>query len=482
VPGDKVIKTNFGKDVVLDLSNREVEFEHDLFPLNRVFDPKDWFYAWRDYWKPKDRDVSEIERDFDRAVVDRIQRYKVPIIRLDRGNTREAICLVFEKVNVGGKKLDAFELVTAVYAASRFDLREDWNGPQNPKGPGRLARIVGSPNRRDVLTSIASTDFLQACTLLHTRENRLAKADVGVLGKELPQVSCKREALLALPLLAYRTHADAVENGFVQAGAFLNERKIIWHKDVPYPPQIVAIAATFAILGNQAQTAAAKEKIAQWFWSVTLGELYGSSTESRLARDVPELVGWLTAKGSRPRSVDEAIFQRDRLRTLRSRQSAAYKGIHALMMGHGCRDFISGRPTDIMTFFNDKIDIHHVFPQAWCKKQSIPPAIFDSIVNKTPLSKASNIAIGGDAPSVYLKRIEQKQGLSSEALDQILRTHLIEPAHLRNDDFASFFEARLKALGDLIGQAMDKPVVDEHGSNEPEHDVDEPVDPEMETA
>ena len=135
----------------------------------------------------------------------------MPIIRLDKDNRREAICLVFEKVNVGGKKLDAFELVTAVYAASKFDLREDWNGPKHPPLPGRKARMIGSPNRRDVLTQIASTDFLQACTLLHTRDNRLLKHSEGLRDKDLPQVSCKRDALLGLPLAAYKKWADAIE-------------------------------------------------------------------------------------------------------------------------------------------------------------------------------------------------------------------------------------------------------------------------------
>ena len=69
-------------------------------------------------------------------MLERIERYKMPIIRLDRKNSREAICLVFEKVNVGGKKLDAFELVTAIYAADQFDLREDWNGDRTRAKPG----------------------------------------------------------------------------------------------------------------------------------------------------------------------------------------------------------------------------------------------------------------------------------------------------------------------------------------------------------
>lgn len=472
VPADRVVRKNFGRDIKLDLSTREHEFEHHMFPLNQVFDSRDWFYDWRDFWKARGEDVSDLERDFDRGLVDQIARYKMPVIRLDKKNTREAICLVFEKVNVGGKKLDAFELLTAIFAADRYDLREDWNGPSDKSGPGRRRRIIGSPNKRDVLTDVASTDFLQGCTLLHTRNLRLARAAEGLEGKELPQISCRRDALLGLPLWGYRQHADAVEAGFVEAGNFLNEHKIIWHKDVPYPPLIVGLAATFAILGKEAQSAAAKDKIARWFWSVTLGELFGSSTESRLARDVPELVDWIRGTGSEPRALSEAVFQQERLRSLRMRLSAAYKGIHALLMRHGCQDFVSGKPTDIMTFFNDRIDIHHIFPQKWCKEQGIEPGTFNSIINKTPLSAASNREIGGDAPSKYLGRIEEKHGLTPDQLDNILRTHLIEPEHLRADDFEAFFQARRDALSGIIGNAMGKPVVLEAGHDEEEREVE----------
>jgi hypothetical protein len=482
VAADRTIRENFGKSVKLDLSSRENEFEKDMFPLNHVLDSKDWFYGWRDYWKPKGRDIYDLEKALDQGVIDVIQRYKIPIIRLDKRNSREAICLVFEKVNVGGKKLDAFELVTAIYASDEFDLREDWQGNEKTKAIGRRSRIIGAPNRRDVLSQLANTDFLQCCTLLHTRAERLAKLETGATGKEVPPVTCKRDALLGLPLTAYKTYADRVEAGFVTAGSFLNELKIIWHKDVPYPPQIVALAATAAILGKEAESAAAKALLEQWFWSVTFGELYGSSTETRLARDVPELVDWIKGIGGPPRSIDEAIFQQDRLRSLRIRLSAAYKGLHALMMKQGCRDFVSGKPTDIMTFFNEKIDIHHIFPQDWCKKAGIPPAVFNSVVNKTPLSKRSNIEIGGDAPSVYLRRIEKKHGLSEAQLDDILRTHLIEPDHLRRNDFDGFFRARMGVLADTIGDAMGKPVIRNEGSNEQEFDAGEGAEAELDEA
>ena len=454
VPSDRILRKTVAREKEIDLSHSDGEYENDYFPLNIVFDSKNWFYGWKDYWKSRDRDTYELEKRFDHEIADRLQRYKVPIIRLDKENSREAICLVFEKVNVGGKKLDAFELVTAIYASDEFDLREDWGG----KTTGRLSRIIGTKARRDVLTKLANTDFLQGCSLLHTRERREQQRAVNPTG-ELSKISCTRESLLALPLKAYQTHADKLEAGFVEAGAFLNEQKIIWNHDVPYPPVMVALASVFAVLGPAGTNAATKKKLERWFWSVNFGELYGSATESRLARDFPDLIDWITGKGGEPRSLGEAIFQQDRLNSLRSRQSAAYKAIHAQLMHSGCRDFITGKPADIMTFFKDKIDIHHIFPRKWCKQNGIKLKTLNAVVNKTALSKRSNIIIGGHAPSEYLKRIQDKNEISSIDLDDILRSHLIEPKYLRADDFEAFYKDRLGKLADLVGSAMEKPVV-----------------------
>jgi len=476
VPGDRVVRSNFGKDVVLDLSSREKEFEQDMFPLNLAYDSKSWFYSWRDHWKPRGRDISELEKQFDLHVLEQIQRYEMPIIRLTKSNSREAICLVFEKVNVGGKKLDAFELLTAIYAGDKFDLREAWKGNGDKKKPGIKERLIGDDHPRSVLKPIENTDYLQACTLLHTREVRLKKAAAGAKGNELPQIACNRQALLGLPLTAFRAFAETVESSFIDAAAFINEQKILRDRDVPYPPQIVALAAALSVLGNKAQNLPAKEKLTRWFWSGALGEVYGGGAESLMPVDVPGLIEWISNDGPLPKSVADAIFQQDRLRTLRGRMSAAYKAIHGLLMRHGCRDFIHGEPVELMTYFQRKMDIHHIFPQAWCIKQKIDPHVFNSIVNKTALSKKSNIAISGDAPSVYLKRIEQTTGITSAALDDILRTHLIEPELLRVDDFQGFFDARIKALSGLIGTAMGKPVVEDAGPNEPEVDFDDEDD------
>ena len=46
-------------------------------------------------------------------------------------------------------------------------------------------------------------------------------------------------------------------------------------------------------------------------------------------------------------------------------------------------------------------------------------------------------------------------------LDDILRSHLIDPELLRADDFAGFYAARKAALANLAGNAQGKDVIQE---------------------
>ena len=109
-------------------------------------------------------------------------------------------------------------------------------------------------------------------------------------------------------------------------------------------------------------------------------------------------------------------------------------------------------------YFDDSIDIHHIFPQKWCVAERIEPKRFDSVINKTPLSARTNRVIGGNAPSVYLKRLEGAYGIPEGRMDEILRSHVIRPDALRGDDFDAFYNEREGALLDRIERAMGKPL------------------------
>lgn len=144
--------------------------------------------------------------------------------------------------------------------------------------------------------------------------------------------------------------------------------------------------------------------------------------------------------------------------SLRTRNSAAYKGLYALQMKRGGRDFRTGNTIDIHAYVGDAIDIHHIFPQHWCLANGIEQGLADSVVNKTAIDAQTNRRIGGRAPSAYLGSIEAVDRLDSAALDELLRSHDIDPVAMRRDDFAAFFSHRFERLLVQIEAAMGKPV------------------------
>ena len=491
IPEDKMTKANFDKDIVLDLSSAQFEYESLMYPLNQAFNWDTWQEEFGDYWIAKGQpEMREVFKQFKNEVLKNFSEYQVPVIALGAETSNEAVCLVFEKVNTGGKALDAFELLTAMYAAQGHKLRNDWLGIDKPeempvfdwlgskeaddsklrlglqKHLATFGRYAGQA--QGVLANVASTDFLQAIALLHTKELRLA-AIAAKPGKESewPAVRATRQSLLDLPKDAYKKYCSAARLGFERAARFLRQQQIYRVIDLPYQTQLVPLAAIFAEIGDKAEHATNNEKIARWYWCGVFGELYGSAVETRFAKDILEVPSWMDG-GPEPSTVADGVLRADRLLTMRSRLSAAYKGLNALLMREGACDFRSGQAFDQIVFFDEAVDIHHIFPKAWCESQKLPAEIYDSVVNKTPLGYRTNRIIGGVAPSVYLERLEKgKMGANGQIIEPpigkptlagYLETHCIPAPALYANDFNGFIQGRQKLLLALIYRVTGQPI------------------------
>jgi hypothetical protein len=462
VPEDRIIRTDFGREMVSDLSSAEHEYASLMYPVSQVFDWDSWQDGFDKHWRgDENEEIRDEFRAFKKQILENFKGYRVPVISLDRSTSKEAVCVVFEKVNTGGKALDAFELVTAMYAAAGHELRKDWYGDDATIGRHRrfaeTLRPAGSAT--GIIANVANTDFLQAISLFYTRDRRRMAESAGKQGKELPAVTGNRQALLNLPLDAYKQYENQVENGFVQAAKFLHMLHIYQIFDLPYQSQIVPLAAILADIGDAWEHEANRAKMVRWYWNGVFGELYGTAVETRISRDFMEVPIWLKG-GPEPSTVSETMFRADRLKTMRMRLSAAYKGVNALLMKESAQDFRSGQKFDHTVFFGENVDIHHIFPQAWCKKQGITPHVYDSIINKTPLSYRTNRIIGGVAPSEYLAKLEKGNEatppIEPDKIDVYLSTHLIDPSLLRADMFDAFMADRQKRLLALIEQATGK--------------------------
>lgn len=438
IPEDRTIKTDFGRNIELDLSTREQEFEKHKFPLNIVYDHiacSNWQFDYQAY-HGYDREISERYAQFNKEILVTIQSYKIPIITLDKSTPKEAVCQVFENVNTGGVALTIFELVTATFAADDFELRKDWDKKEE----------LFSKN--SVISEVTATDFLTAMTLLVGYRRWKAGGAA---------VSCKKKDVLNLSLEDYIKNASVLEKAFLDVANFLKEQRIFASRDLPYSTQLIPLAATFALLGDTVHESTVKSKLAKWYWCGVFGEMYGGANETRYALDVTGLITWIREGGPEPDTVTRSYFNPARLLTLQTRLSAAYKGVMALMLKAGCRDFVSGRPMDFTTFIDEAIDIHHIFPRAYAEKRYNREK-WNSIVNKTPLFARTNRILGGNAPSVYLSKIERDDKVQAQDLNNYVGSHLIDIEQLKNDCFHDFFADRAKALLDLISNAMGKTI------------------------
>lgn len=441
---NKIITENIGRDIILDLSTEENEFKNLMYPVSMVDNYDEWRTKFIEYWD-YDRDKIKFWNEFEKKIIKGFNGYNLPVIVMKKENTKEAVCQVFEKVNTGGVSLTVFELLTASFASDEFDLKADWEDIKNKFKPYKI------------LNNTSNTDIIQAITLYSTFNKRLAAITSGVT-ENIPSVSAKRKEMLNLTLSEYLKYRDEIVEGFIKSSKILVENHIFNSRDLPYSTQLVPMAAILAKLGDKIDNVGNKNKLMRWFWCGVFGELYGSANETRYALDMIQVTDWIENNAEEPKTIYDANFSPSRLNTLRTRNSAAYKGVYALMMDENTKDWLSATKIDFSTYFSESIDIHHIFPVAWCEKNNIPRNDYDCIINKTPLSGRTNRIVSGDAPSKYLERLKKYAGVSDSEFNDILRSHVVSPDYMYKDDFYGFFNNRKEQILQRIEKAIGKQI------------------------
>lgn len=439
VPESKIMRAGSFRAAAVDLTTPEEEAAERLFPLHLVLDDLGK-NAWHQRFVELDVANWPTWAGLNR-ILERIANFQVPLIKLKKDTDKVAVCSVFERVNTGGVVLDVFELLTASYAGDRkyarehdgedFHLVGDWKQIQERVREKWVA-----------LWHLEPTDFLMALALV----NNLKKGRT---------VGCKRKDLLDLPLEDYLRWAPELEKALDWCGGFLQRQGVYAYQDLPYRTQLVPLAAIKAVLGDRTDEAKVEDLIARWYWCGVFGELYGGNTESRFPRDLEQVLAWIDG-GPLPDTVAEATFNRNRLDTMATRNSAAYKGMVGLLIKHEVVDwYYTDQPFTVESAIDTEADLWQIFPKAWAERNGLKkdPRI-TSIVNKTVLSLRAGRTMAGSAPAAYLETFGRESGLPGPWMDDVVATHLIAPKTLRAGDFDSFYANRAARLTELIHDAM----------------------------
>lgn len=428
----------------IDCSTSEKEYEQNLFPTTSTFQFSKWRQEYCKYWNYAPEKLELIDK-FEQEIIKRFEHYQLPVIELMASLPRPAVCQMFENVNTQNSVLTFFDLATACFAADNFSLREDWAEKEQQLKKHRL------------LHSVRETDFLSCVTLVATYYRRQQAIKTSTPSQKLPAVACGRDEVLNLSVEEYKTFAPQVVVGYEEAVRFLHGQRIVAAEDLPYQIQLVALAAVLAVIGYPQEQV--RSKLEQWFWCGACTAFYTSWHEARASRDMLEVPDWLMGNSLVvPSTVREALFNRSFLQRTQRRHGSVYKSISALLRKNGAIDLATGEALSDVNFFNDPIECHHLFPTAYAKRQAIPASQYNCLVNLTPLSQLSNKKIGGKAPNEYLQALVD-QGISRSRLDSILRSHLVEPETLWQNDFEMFLISRTENLLKLVSEAMGKTAI-----------------------
>jgi hypothetical protein len=447
VPVDQKLSVTDGPGIrrVIDLTTRDGEVDAGLYPLRLIYvsegsmEPSDW----RSAYESENRDRWHL---FERRILDEIKNYQVPVIQLTKDASKQAICSVFENVNTRGVVLTVFQLLTASYAANATYEREHG---QYFHLPGDWAALRARLAAFNAVAEFDDTDFLRAICLVSTHHLRRGLPDMDAFLQ--PAASCSRNDILSLELTEYLRWAPEIESALEWCADFLDQQGVFTARGLPYRSQVSALAAIRAVLGSESESDEASRKIARWFWCGVLGEQYSGSPNSRLPRDLEQVIGWVNG-GLEPTSVAEATFSAARLDTLTTRNSAAYKGVCALLLSQECIDWTYSRdPIDATISRELQVDFGRVFPRIWSLQvKGTESDLVDSIVNKTAMTARTNRVLAARPPAEYLRQLESEVGLPGSWMDDLVATHLIDPKTLRENDFPAFYASRKDKLLRLI--------------------------------
>ena len=185
-----------------------------------------------------------------------------------------------------------------------------------------------------------------------------------------PGIGCKRSDILNLALDDYQKWADKVEAGFEAAAKYLCSQPVRVYgaqRSIQYPSGPLGGPIVWNWVPSWSRRTLRRS------WNDGIGRV--CSVKRMVVRLRLSMLGHLVEvadyvrNGTEPTLMREANFTPSRLISLRTRQSAAYKGLYALQMKSGAADWRTGQPLRLAIWHNENVDIHHIFPKTWTSKQ-----------------------------------------------------------------------------------------------------------------
>lgn len=389
------------------------------------------------------RAVAKVNRVFET-----MRNYQIPLVIVDRGDSTEAICRIFETINSTGTRLTTFDLAVARFFPSP-DLHNLW---QQSKAKHAVLERFSAEGERVLQVVAIDSGYEQRTYVEPTRGTllNLTGADIAARWEECGDA-------LAQALSWVEMHGAAP--GLLSNDALL----------VPLAYFLGKVTNQWKALNPSYNTI-----LERWYFSHSLQQGARQASNYKIGQTVSALHKWLT-EGVLP---DMPTVRMSRTEVLRlAKTDARYQAILSLLRWKSGNDLWT---EDLLK--SDDVEDHHIFPAALAKRDRVSRRLLDSVANRLLVSRATNRNLSDRLPRDYIGKLlrdAEKTGTLGAKIDQLRSVcipadssidaflNLLEP-----DNLERFLERRAELILDRIGLVLGDSL-DMHDSTPSQTDDDD---------
>lgn len=375
--------------------------------------------------------VAKVNRVFET-----MRNYQLPLVIVDRRDSTEAICRIFETINSTGTRLTTFDLAVARFFP-KPDLHDLW---QQSKQKYDILERFGAEGER-VLQIVAIVSGYEGKSYVEPTRSTL-------LNLTKQEISDKWDECADALAKALRW----VENLGAVPGILSNDALL-----VPLAYFLHHVSDSW-----RAQNPGYGVILQRWYYANSLQKGARQASNYKIGQTVAALHKWLM-EGVVPEIPKIRISEAELLRL--GKTDARYQAILSIIRWKGGNDLWTEEALD-----PDDVEDHHIFPAAMAKREGIPRRLLDSVSNRILVSRVTNRNLSDRPPIDYLKKLikeAEKNGMLAAKID-IMRNacipvdddlevfySLLEPVRV-----SVFLERRAKLmierLGLVLGDSLDK--------------------------
>ncbi len=361
-------------------------------------------------------------------------QYKVSVIEIDDENLElDEVIEIFERLNLGGKKLNLFSIIAA---RSYETIDEDGNGFDLSKKYEVFNKKLEDNN----YGKISDSTYLQS----------IAACLIGKVNKA--------EILKNLNSQLIRDNYDSVEKAMFSAIEHLkgNNYGVLVANLLPYQRILVSFAYFHYKMKNKHITPQQELYMVDFFWRCVIGKRYNSSADTNLNTDIGNIQKIIDGEVPRQEPIvlsPKSIFENGRFVL----SSAYVIGMLCLMTQMSPMSFGVGRTINIT---NDSVSnatkkqYHHFFPKESkiIRNNTEYKTIVNNVVNIVFMDALTNDQISNRNPSEYISDFSRQ----NPYFENTLKSHYISlnGYGIYEDDFYAFVNARSRALYDKLSELI----------------------------